>query len=248
MNSLECLGTESIKLLENNNLLIPLIKKEIIKDKLNSVNIDSKEQEIYLEKVWEKHNIKNELEYEQWLNRQKINKKSFQEKILYEHKVKKHLNKEFANKIEKRFLEKKSSLDQVVYSLIRMKEPFKSREIFHRIVNNEANFGEMATLYSEGIEKHTRGLIGPSPLSKAHPQVANLLKSLSPQEIKEPFFLNGFTIIIRLESFLPATLDTKTRQMIALEMFEEELSPNIKSIHSKLIGSEYNKELSSINK
>ena len=248
MNSLDCLGIESIKLLESNNLLIPLIKKEIIKDKLKSVNIDSKEKEIYFKEIWDKNNIKDELEYDQWLSRQKISKERFQEKALYDCKFKKHLNTEFSNKIEKRFLDKKSSLDQVVYSLIRMKDPFKSREIFHRVFNNEANFGDMATLYSEGSEKHTRGLIGPYPISKAHPQVANLLKSLSPQEIKEPFFLNGFTIIIRLESLLPATLDKKTRQMISLEMFEEELNPNIKSIHSKLISSESSKEFISINK
>ena len=77
MNTLVCLGAESIKLLDSNNLLIPLIKKELIKDRIKSINVDSKEKEKLIQQVWDKKNIKNETEYNQWLIASNQNKEKW---------------------------------------------------------------------------------------------------------------------------------------------------------------------------
>ena len=60
----------------------------------------------------------------------------------------------------------------VIYSLIRVKDFFKARELYLRIIGNEAEFGDLAAEFSEGIEKKTRGVVGPMPLGRSHPNKA----------------------------------------------------------------------------
>jgi hypothetical protein len=62
---------------------------------------------------------------------------------------------------KKRFLKRKDQLDLVCYSMIRVKSRSTANELYLRISENESTFEEIASDYSEGPEKNTKGNIGP---------------------------------------------------------------------------------------
>ena len=134
-----------------------------------------------------------------------------------------------------RFLKRKLELDIVVYSLIRIEDPFQAREIHLRLKDNEANFSDLAANYSAGVEKLTRGIIGPIALNKAHPKIIEVLTSLKPGEIHKPFAVDNWHIILRLESIKPASLDDNMKLQMAKELMMEWIDEESKSIMSELL-------------
>ena len=51
-----------------------------------------------------------------------------------------------------------------MYSMLRVKDRLKSVELFTQINEEEATFAQLASVYSEGVEKSVNGLIGPLEL------------------------------------------------------------------------------------
>ena len=67
----------------------------------------------------------------------------------------------FGSAIEDVFLRKKSDLDQVIYSLLRIRDPGFARELWIQISEGEISFAQAASQYGEGQESRHAGLIGP---------------------------------------------------------------------------------------
>ncbi|MEX0589404.1 MAG: peptidylprolyl isomerase [Cyanobium sp.] len=128
--------------------------------------------------------------------------------------------REFGAKAEARFLERKTQLDRVVYSLLRLQDPGLARELYLRIEEGEANFADLAAEYAEGPEKATRGIVGPVPLTQAHPLLVDRLRTASPGVVLEPFPIESWWLVVRLESMTPASFDQPTASRMVQELFE----------------------------
>ena len=63
---------------------------------------------------------------------------------------------------------------------------FLRRSLFLRIDGSESDFGDLAAQYSEGPERNTKGIIGPVPMTQAHPAVAELLRTSKPGVLLHP--------------------------------------------------------------
>ena len=57
-------------------------------------------------------------------------------------------------------------------------------------------------------------------MTKAHPILAEMLRTTKPGELLAPFQIEGWWLVVRLESYTPASFDTKTSQ----QMCEEQLT------------------------
>jgi parvulin-like peptidyl-prolyl isomerase len=215
MESLELLTNGCINLLHKNKLLKPLIRSEITKSILEKVIIEEDLKEQIINDFKKKVGIPNNNELEKWLKANELNQSDLED-------------------LESHFLERKNQLDIVVYSLLRLKDFYKARELYLRISEQEADFGDLATLFSEGIEKATRGIVGPVPLEQAHPALVDKLRNSNPGEVQPPIPIDGSYVIIRLESLDTALLDNFMRSKMLLELFN-------KFVDSKT--NEYNKNL-----
>ena len=130
----------------------------------------------------------------------------------------------FLDQAEKRFLERKMALDQVVYSLIRVQDGFLARELYLQVINGESDFGQLAVRYSEGPEKDSRGIVGPRPLIQAHPQLRERLRSCRPGELLEPFAVENWWLLVRLEESRPATFTDQVATQMCVELFEQSIN------------------------
>lgn len=126
----------------------------------------------------------------------------------------------FGDEVELRFLERKLHLDQVTYSLIRVKEGALAQELYHRLHDDLEDFASLAAAYSQGPERHTGGRIGPVPLAQAHEVVANQLRISQAGKLWPPLFLVDIWLIIRLDHLEPARLDDDVRQVLLDDLFE----------------------------
>ena len=136
---------------------------------------------------------------------------------------------QYLPKSEARFLERKTSLDQIVYSLLRVADAGLARELYLRIVDQETDFATAATEYSLGPEGKSKGLVGPVPLLQAHPNLAQRLRTNPPGQLIEPFQIEQWWVVARVESYTPAILDDPTRMAMAKELFEEWLDGEVQA-------------------
>ena len=130
------------------------------------------------------------------------------------------MRERFAAKAEARFLERKNDLDQVVYSLLRLKNSFLARELYLQIESGDANFADLARRYAEGPERSTNGIVGPSPLTQAHPALVEKLRVAQPGVLLEPFQISDWWLVVRLERYSPATFTDEVSDRMCQEMFD----------------------------
>lgn len=127
----------------------------------------------------------------------------------------------FRDEVELRFLQRKLDLDQVQYSLIRVRDEQLAFELHQRLLEGEASFAELAATYSEGPESQSAGKVGPISLTQAHPDVVHRLRTSQPGQLLPPFFLVDIWLILRLDSWEGARLEDELREELLSELFHD---------------------------
>ena len=92
-------------------------------------------------------------------------------------------------------------------------------EIYFRIKEKEETFEDLASKYSQGLEKNSRGVLGPSPVAKLHPLLAEILIKSEPSHVNAPKRIGESIVVTRLESYIPAQLDDFMREKMSNELF-----------------------------
>ena len=187
--------------------------------------------------------ISTKKDYEDWLIKMGINEDQYLNQIGESIRIQKYCLKTFGHAIERRFLSRKDDLEQITYSLIRVKNRFLANELYLRINEKEADFGEIAAQYSIGAEKNTKGIVGPIILTKSHPSLTEVLKTSEVGELIQPFQINDNWLIVRLESFNQSILNSEMELRMAQELFNEWLDEKTKK-EFDIILTEYKKRSS----
>ncbi len=158
---------------------------------------------------------------------QLLSPQALEAQILRPLRLLRHGQRHFRPKAEARFLERKTELDRVVYSLLRLKDQGLARELFLRIDEDAASFADLAAAYAEGPEQSTRGIVGPVALTQAHPALADRLRTASPGQLLEPFRIEGWWVVVRLEQLTPATFDQATASQMTQELLDQWLNEEV---------------------
>ncbi len=235
IESFACLNQEGILLLHRNSLLRPLIKAEVIKTELKKISLDKGLEENTISNFFKRLGVNDEDKYQEWLINNNLTRADVEELALKPVKIKILCKQEFEHKAEARFLERKNKLDVVVYSLIRTKDPFKAQELYLRIIENEAEFGELASTYSEGIEKKTRGIIGPITVEKSHPLMQEILRTSEPGKTHIPVKVDESYVVVRVESYDPAKLNDYMKEKMREELFDDFIESKVNDIQQHYI-------------
>jgi parvulin-like peptidyl-prolyl isomerase len=165
--------------------------------------------------------IENEEQLNTFLRLNLLRRQELEQQLIQPLRLQRFVADRFLPKAEARFLQRKTQLDRVVYSLLRLEDAGLARELYLRINEGESDFAELAARYAEGPERTTRGVVGPVPLMQAHPVLAERLRTATPGVLMEPFRIEKWWLVVRLETYSPATLDEDTAQQMARELFEE---------------------------
>ena len=225
--SVQNLSPETLALLRRHNLLKALIKAEILDETVESIELSDEERD----EAWSNFITKNKLSdlslVKTYLKDNCLNEADLRWQLELPTRIGKHSEAQFQHKAEARFLSKKEQLDRVVYSLLRLQDAYLARELYLRIAGGEANFADLAANYSQGPEAKTKGIVGPVPMTQAHPALSERLRVSQPGQLLQPFQIDQWWLVVRLERYEPAQFDDSTKQRMAQELFKEWLNQEL---------------------
>ncbi len=202
-------------------LLRPYLRQQLIAEALSGQVLDEEGRQQALQLFAREHDLRNGEDFEAFRLEQLLTPEALTEQIERPLRLALHCERQFRAKAEARFLDRKTQLDRVVYSLLRLSDPGLARELYLRIDEGEANFADLAASYAEGPEKTTRGIVGPVPLTQAHPVLADRLRTATPGDLLEPFRIESWWLVVRLESLTPASFDEDTARQMSQELFQQ---------------------------
>ena len=122
----------------------------------------------------------------------------------------------------------------MIYSLLRLKNRFLAQELYLQIEAGESNFADLAKHYAQGPERNTNGIVGPVPLTQAHPTLVEKLKVAQPGVVLEPFHVSDWWLVVRLERYAPATFTDDVSEQMCEEMFNAWIKEETAKILSQL--------------
>jgi hypothetical protein len=145
--------------------------------------------------------------------------------------LKRFAEQRFGPGLEEQFLSSRGGQDQIIYSLLRARDPGLVRELWIRIEESETTFAEAAQTYGEGPEAARKGLIGPMPIGQlAPPQLADLLRRLPPGRVSSPLQMGEWHVLLRLEQLTPARFDANMRNTMLLNNLNSFLDQRVSQL------------------
>ena len=215
-------------------LLRPLLRQIQVHNALAQEPIGDDERQQALLAFAQERGLASMEELEQFRVAQLLPQDAFVALVERPVRLRKHCERLYKPKAEARFLDRKNDLDRVVYSLIRLADEGMARELFLRLDEGESNFADLAAQYSEGPERGTRGVVGPVPLTQAHPQLVERLRTAPVGVVQEPFRIEQWWLVFQVESLTPATFNEATAAQMSEELFEEWLEAEVDSQLTRL--------------
>lgn len=224
-------AAEVLPLLAQYRLLPQLVREILIDQAIAPIECAPEEEQAACQRVYEQQQLFSEADQQAWLQQQGMTAQQFQKTVTRNLKLERFKQAQWGNKLESYFLKRKGTLDRVIYSLLRVKDPGTAQEIYFRLADDQEAFDKMARQYSQGPEAQTGGLIGPVDLGTPHPTLARMLGVSQPGQLWPPTPVSEWFIIVRLEKFLPAQLDDAMRQQLLDELFNTWLKEQIQQIN-----------------
>lgn len=142
-------------------------------------------------------------------------------------RLQKWMEQTYRERIDSYFLERREDLEQVVYGMIRLRHQGVAEELYLRLLDDGADFGDLARQYSLGEERFTRGLVGPMRISQPHPTIRDVLQKLTIGELHPPFMVDNWILLVRMEHRQPAQLTDSTMLQLCQELMQQDLEATL---------------------
>ncbi|NEO70609.1 peptidylprolyl isomerase [Moorena sp. SIO3H5] len=223
-------ASEIIPLLRRYLLLPQLFREIIIDHGIAGISCTPEEETSAEERFYAKHKLTDDKACKAWCQNHQITLNQLKALATRELQIEKFQQETWGDRLESYFLERKQQLDQVSYSLIRVKHKGVARELYYRLEDGEQSFAEIARKYSQGPEAQSGGLIGLMPITMPHPQIARILKLSQPGQLWPPAQIGEWIVIVRLEKLIPAQLDQPMRQRLLKELFNRWLGEQLQQL------------------
>ena len=228
--SLSALGADTIDLLRRHDLIHELTRLQLMEQATAGLSPPGELVKDALTNHCQQQQLKNEAELSNWLKDHCLSMEELLQKLSLPLKLTKLALDNFGLQAEARFLQRKEELDQVTYSLLRVKDSNIAHELYLQLEANEATFESLASIHSEGPENRSSGKIGPASLMRAHPQLQQVLRTATPGVVMEPTLIEQWWVVTRLETRHEASFNDTMRKRMATELLEDWLATETKAV------------------
>lgn len=231
---LQNMQPECLDMIRSRCMLRPLTERLLIDHALGSTEVTQKQINQAMSTFLQQQKISNQSELDRHCKLNGIKESELANQVSLPVRIATFSLKEFGPKSEAYFLKRKESLDQVRYSLIRVEDQGLAHELYFQIDACEADFDQLATEHSKGPEQQTNGQIGWSSLSRAHPLLRDRLSTATPGITLEPFQIEQWWVIARLDERRPAIFDPVMHQQMATELFHKWIEQATNNLMNRL--------------
>jgi len=233
-NLQRAIGAEGQTLLDQFNLLKPLVVQMVTSEAIADVVVSAEQLENAQLDLLHQHGFDVIDQWEELIQALGCSEDKVIERLRQSIRRRSFIRDRYEPKAETRFLERKNELDQVVYSLLRLENRFLAQELYLQIEAGESNFADLAKRHAEGPERNTNGIVGPVSLIQAHPTLVEKLKVAQPGVLLEPFRISNWWLVVRLERYAPATFTNEVSEQMCEEMFHTWIDAETTTILSQL--------------
>ncbi len=226
--------------LDSDQIIAALVQYNLLKTLVGQVLLDEVLKEITLSKqeLFQALNDSADMpipeDFEsflnQWCQHHDITIDYFNTVLLRDLRLDKFKQLYFAHRIESEFLQTKSALDQVEYSLIQVNEQSLAQELYFLLRDDKASFTQIARQYSLGSERQAGGWMGPVPLSTLPVEIATLFSSRQIGAIYGPIPVVDRFWIVRLDQLTLSRLTEITRTHLINRLFDRWLDAQVRSL------------------
>ncbi len=220
-NILKDVDKEVINLLKKSNLLRPLIKSFLINNLIKDISLSKKEVNDEISNFYDKNSINDNDNLNKYIEFYGITEEDLRHQILLPLKILKFSKNMFQNKVDSYFLKRKESLDKYTYNVLRLDNPDLAYELYFQLQEKESDFAKLSFEYSIDSNIFPNGIAGPTSLSGTHPKIVEILTTLTPGVLTEPFKVERWWLIISLIERNQATLDFQNSKLMLLELFDK---------------------------
>ena len=236
--SLTPLGANTLDLLRSRDLLLSLVRRQIIEKATESLKMPVDLIQKALIEHYQKEQLENDASLNNWLENHYLTRDELIHQLSLPIKLSKLAIDEFGNQAEAHFLQRKEQIDQVSYSLLRVKDSGMAYELYLQLEANEASFENLAADHSEGPEQRSGGKVGPGSLKQAHPRLQQLLRTATPGVVQEPILIEQWWVVARLDERQEASFNDAMRQRMANELLQDWLTSETKAVVKSLLSAE----------
>lgn len=155
-------------------LLRPLVRQRLIARAIADITLDEEERRQALTLFLRQNRLQDEEALEGWRLDQGLGPADLAWLIERPLRIQRFSLKQFRAQAEHRFLQRKNDLDRLVLSLLQVDSRGLAQELYLKVNEAEAEFGDLASRYSRGPERRRRGIVGPVSLRQVPPAVAHL--------------------------------------------------------------------------
>ncbi|WP_320667962.1 peptidylprolyl isomerase [Prochlorococcus sp. MIT 1307] len=233
------LSQETLELVRRGNLVRSLIKEILIYDAINHIHIPPDILKEAINQFYKERQIENINDRKKFLSHHGLKESDLHHQISTPIKIQNLYEDKFGNKAEAHFLRRKENLDQFIYSILRVDNPNLAHELYLQIEGGESTFAALAREYSKDNDRFPDGLVGPRSLIGAHPLIKTAIRASTLGVLQEPFQIENYWLILRLEERRLAKLDSNMKRRMAFELFqiyiEEEIDKALESSKQLII-------------
>ncbi|HEY9665349.1 MAG TPA: peptidylprolyl isomerase, partial [Coleofasciculaceae cyanobacterium] len=150
-----------VPLLRDYQLLPQLIREIIIDQAIAPFTCTLEEQESALKAFYASNQIRTKAEFQAWLTQHQMSREKLIAHLERALRIEKFKHTTLGNRLESYFLQRKTHLDQVIFSMVSTQDWNVAQELYFRLQEGEQTFAELAAQYSQGAESQTQGIVGP---------------------------------------------------------------------------------------
>ena len=229
------IGPDTRNLLKRKGFLKPLVKSVIVEQLTKDLDPPKEMKDKALNDFCNSQRIINKNELMFYLEDEYLSYDEFLEKISLPLKRQYYSLQKFGSKAKNHFLKRKEKIDQITYSLIRVRNEDVAYDLYLRLEEKKSDFISLVQQFSEGPEKNNNGRIGPTSLSKINPILRELLENKIVGQVLEPVSIDNWWVVARLEERIDAVFDDAMKMLMANELFEEWLHNESKKVTKSLL-------------
>lgn len=171
--------------------------------------------------------LHSQLQIQYWMEQEGLGENDLALRSRRHHLWLKVCEKKLGKQLASYFLQRKSALDEVVYTVLPLAEQELCSELFMQLKEGETTFEALLQKLPPQPELGPRGQQGPVPLSELPDGLAQLLRVSKPGQLWPPKPIQQGWILVRLDASKPAVLDQPLRRRLLLELGSRLLKSDI---------------------
>lgn len=222
--TLEALDSTTLSQLRRHGVLRQLISAEVTAELLDAEELEPEVMKRAMQGYRKRNSLATAEQVQQHCRRNGYSQADLQWQAGLQERIRRTSARRFETKAELHYLTRKEQFDQVTYSQLTAPNQFLAQELFLRINEGEASFGELAAQLRKGGNEKGQGRFGPTPLAKVPAALAKPLRSCSTGTLLEPIQVQSSWLIVRLEQFQPTQFDAAMQQRMCNELFQQEVA------------------------